>query len=360
MKINKYISLLLFLFFVIGNLAFCNFSSIAQNTAQNNNQGDNKNNNLPRVTGSFSSDSLKVGKHIPFKVIFIHNFNEEVVFADSLYNFKPFEWVRTDAFPTQTDAKGIATDSAIYWLRSFELDTVQTLKLPVFVLDQKTGDTLKYFTEVSTKKTEFVLSMANLQTMLQKDSVTFLKNTAFLDIPRFTNYPLYGLIVVILVVAVILFFVFFGESIRRGYRLKRLQSQHEKFIQEYANQLQRIENPEATDHTLGMWKAYIEKLKNEPFTTYTSSEISRLTRNESLGQNLKVIDRAIYGGQIDKNTELALQNLKNYAINIFEKRLAELRVTSENQLNTNSKNQNSPVVKQAQKRNRKLNNKENV
>jgi hypothetical protein len=356
MKINKnkYIFLLLFLFFLIGNFTFCNFSSFAQN---NNTQ--EKDTNLPTITGSFSKDSLKVGKHIPFKVIFIHNYDKEVIFADSAYDFAPFEWVRTDAFLTQTDSKGIATDSAIYWLRTFELDTVQMLKLPVFVLNQKTGDTLKYFTEVSTKETEFVLSKTNLETMLQKDSVTFYQNTTFLEIPRFVNYPLYGLIVVILLVMAILFFVFFGESIRRGYRLKRLQRQHEKFIQEYASQLQQIENPQATDHTLGMWKAYIEKLKNEPFTTYTSSEISRFTKNESLGENLKVIDRAIYGGQIDENTQLALQNLKNYAINIFEKRLAELRVTSENDLNK-ATTQNSPVLRQAKNRIKKENQEENV
>lgn len=360
MKINKNLFFsLLILFFLIGNFTFCNFSSFAQN-----NNTENKKDNLPTITGSFSKDSLKVGKHIPFKVIFTHNYDKEVVFADSTYSFEPFEWVRTDAFPTQTDSKGIATDSAIYWLRTFELDTIQTLKLPVFVLDQKTGDTLKYFTEVSTKETEFVLSKANLQNILQKDSIIFYQNTTFLEIPRFTNYPLYGLIIVILLTVVILFFVFFGESIRRGYRLKRLQRQHEKFIQEYASQLQQIETPEATDHTLGMWKSYIEKLKNEPFTTYTSKEISRLTKNESLGENLKVIDRAIYGGQIDNNTEQALQNLKNYAINIFEKRLAELRVTSENELNQEARSNKSSVVKARRKTNRNINkkikNKENV
>ncbi|WP_338762399.1 hypothetical protein WAF17_17545 [Bernardetia sp. ABR2-2B] len=353
MKINKkYFFSLLILFLLVGNFTFCNFSSFAQ---------DDK---LPTITGSFSRDSLKVGKHIPFKVIFVHNYDQEVVFADSTYNFEPFEWIKTDAFPTQTNSKGIATDSAVYWLRSFELDTIQTLKLPVFVINQNSGDTLKYFTEVSTKETDFVLSKANLQNMLQKDSITFYQNTTFLEIPRFVNYPLYGLIMVVLLVGIILFFVFFGESIRRSYRLKRLQSQHERFIQEYASQLQQIENPEATDHTLGMWKAYIEKLKNEPFTTYTSKEISRLTKNESLGENLKVIDRAIYGGQIDNNTEQALQNLKNYAINIFEKRLAELRVTSENELNQESKRNRSSVVKARRKTNRninkKINNKENV
>ena len=354
MKINKkHFSFLLFLFFLIGNFIFGISLSFAQDT-------NNKKDKLPIISGSFSKDSLKVGKHIPFKIIFTHKYNKEVIFADSSYNFEPFEWIKTEAFPTQTNSKGIAIDSAIYWLRSFELDTIQNLKLPVFVLDQKTGDTLKYFTEISTKETEFVLSKADLQNMLQKDSITFYQNTTFLDIPRFINYPLYGLILIGLIVLIILFFVFFGESIRRGYRLKRLQRQHEKFIQEYASQLQQIENPEATDHTLGMWKAYIEKLKNEPFTTYTSSEISRLTKNESLGQNLKVIDRAIYGGEIDANTELALQNLKNYAINIFEKRLAELRVISENELKKKSKRKKSSVVKARRKTNKKINNKENV
>lgn len=356
MKINKkYFFVLLILSFLVGNFTFCNFSSFAQN-----NNTENKENNLPTLTGSFSKDSLKIGKHIPFKVVFVHNYDKEVVFADSTYNFAPFEWVKTEAFPTKTDSKGISTDSAIYWLRTFKMDTIQTLNLPVFVLNQKTGDTLKYFTEVSTKETEFVLSKAVLQNMLEKDSVTFYQNTTFLEIPRFTNYPLYALIVIIVLVLAVLSFVFFGESIRRGYRLKRLQRQHEKFIQEYANQLRQIENPQATDHTLGMWKSYIEKLKNEPFTTYTSSEISRLTKNESLGENLKVIDRAIYGGQIDKNTELALQNLKNYAINVFEKRLAELRVTSETELDKEAKKQTSSVEKARRRTNKKINHKENV
>ncbi len=356
MKINKkYFFVLLILSFLLGNFTFCNFSSFAQN-----NNTENKENNLPTLTGSFSKDSLKIGKHIPFKVVFIHKYDKEVVFADSTYNFAPFEWVKTEAFPTHTSSKGISTDSAIYWLRTFKIDTIQTLNLPVFVLNQKTGDTLKYFTEISTKETQFVLSKAALENMLEKDSITFYQNTTFLEIPRFTNYPLYVLIVIIVLVVAILSFVFFGESIRRGYRLKRLQRQHEKFIQEYASQLRQIENPQATDHTLGMWKSYIEKLKNEPFTTYTSSEISRLTKNESLGENLKVIDRAIYGGQIDKNTELALQNLKNYAINVFEKRLAELRVTSEIELDKEAKKQTSSVEKARRRTNKKINHKENV
>ena len=345
---KKYFFNFLFLFF---GVVCCHFFSFGQNT---------ENGNLPKLTGSFSKDSLKVGKHIPFKVVFEHQYDKEVIFADSTYDFSPFEWVRTEAFPTQTTSEGVATDSAIYWLRSFELDTIQSLKLPVFVLNQKTGDTLKYFTEVSTKETEFVLSEANLKNILEKDSITFYQNTTFLEIPRFVNYPLYAILVIFILIVLVLVFVLFGESIRRNYRLKRLQRQHEKFIQDYANQLQRVENPEATDHTLGMWKAYIERLKNEPFTTYTSSEISRLTKNEALGENLKVIDRAIYGGQIDKNTELALQNLKNYAINIFEKRLAELRVTSENDLKQNAQNHLSPAEKARQKRNKKLNQKENV
>src|SRR5688500_9661894 len=86
------------------------------------------------VRGGFFLDSLKIGDQTGFYLTAKYPSNLNIIFPDSTYNFSPFEYERKRYFPTQT-TKGESYDSVVYFLSTFEVDSVQTLSLPVFQLN---------------------------------------------------------------------------------------------------------------------------------------------------------------------------------------------------------------------------------
>jgi len=57
-----------------------------------------------------------------------------ILFPDSTFSFAPFELQKKIYFPTSTK-NGISRDSVIYYLATYEVDSIQTLKLPVYVVN---------------------------------------------------------------------------------------------------------------------------------------------------------------------------------------------------------------------------------
>jgi hypothetical protein len=84
------------------------------------------------LKGTFLKDSVKVGEYIPYSLSITYPAQWQVVFPDSLYDYSPFEFEDKIYFPTQT-TDSLSTDSAVYYLSTFELDEIQQLKLGVRV-----------------------------------------------------------------------------------------------------------------------------------------------------------------------------------------------------------------------------------
>ncbi len=89
--------------------------------------------------GAFLVDSAKIGEQIPYSLSIRYPKQMEFLFPDSNYNFFPFEFISKDFFITHTDSLG-SVDSAIYYLATFEIEPVQKLFLPVFMISQ--GDSV--------------------------------------------------------------------------------------------------------------------------------------------------------------------------------------------------------------------------
>ena len=79
--------------------------------------------------GSFNKDSLKIGENLEYTLSIKYPKNSDVVFPDSLFDFAPFEFTSKVSFPTRSDSI-FSFDSAIYSLTTFEIDSLQILRLP--------------------------------------------------------------------------------------------------------------------------------------------------------------------------------------------------------------------------------------
>ena len=99
------------------------------------------------VHGKFLQDSIRIGEPVPYAVSVRYPSEKNILFPDSTSAFGGFEFAYRRYFPTET-ASGISTDSAVYWINSFEIDSTQQFVFPVFELNGT--DTTFYFSSADT------------------------------------------------------------------------------------------------------------------------------------------------------------------------------------------------------------------
>ncbi len=93
------------------------------------------------VRAGFFADSVAIGEPTKYYLAVQYPSSLNIVFPDSTYDFKPFEYESKQYFPTVTK-DSISYDSVIYSLSTFEVDRLQNLQLPVFVINRT--DSTKY------------------------------------------------------------------------------------------------------------------------------------------------------------------------------------------------------------------------
>lgn len=273
-----------------------------------------------KVRGRFETDSTQVGKPIYFTLTARYPFQQTVLFPDSTYSFKPFEWVSKKYAITETK-NGISYDSVTYVLNTYEIDSVQLLKLPVFVVQAK--DCTEVFSGTDTvflkKFVQFVPDSLSIEKLPLK------VNTSYLPVGWQLNYVIGGLIAAVLIIAAVVVWILFGKKIRRHFALKRMTKNYTSFLEKFdqaVDQLGRNFSPSAAEETLVLWKKYLEQLMAKPYTKYTSREIREMEKNETLGAALSSIDRMIYANVHESTAPF--HNLKEHVYQEFEKKKNEL------------------------------------
>lgn len=274
-----------------------------------------------KVNARFSDDSIKLGKPIELYLSAHYPSRLNILFPDSSFAFAPFEFQKKRFVPTQTK-NGISRDSVIYTLTSFEVDSLQTLKLPVFVVN--TMDCVKVFSNTDTVYFQHLVKA--IPDSLATEKLPLKANTNYLNVSWNLNYILLGIAVVILLIVLIIGWIIFGKRIMRYFRIKKLTKAYEAFLIKFDNSLYQLESgfsPQQAEATLVVWKLYLESLMRKPYTKYTSKEIRVMEENETLGQALSTIDRMIYGHQHD-NVRSPFDQLKEHVQQQFEKKKAEV------------------------------------
>lgn len=282
--------------------------------------------NLPRtasgveVRSRFLADTLKIGEKVPFSVTARYPRKVNILYPDSSYSFNPFELESKEYFPTVT-TDSTSYDSAVYYITSYEVDSIQVFRMPVYVL-QGADCTLVFGAADSIVLKQMV---HNVPDSIPTQQLPLKTNTAYLNVNWLFNYPVASIVLLVLVVAAVVVWIVFGKRIRRHFVLKRLNKAHGDFLHHFADALQQLQNgfnARGAESALVIWKRYMEGLEEKPYTKYSSKEILRLLDDQNLAVALRSIDRMVYGG-IASDTE-AFNQLREVSRSHFNEKLRKV------------------------------------
>lgn len=274
-----------------------------------------------RVHGYLKKDSAAIGEIIPYILTASYPRDRQVVFPDSTYAFAPFEFQSRQYFPTRT-AGDTSYDSAVYFLTTFEIDSVQPVRLPVFLIQAR--DSLAFYATADSLRLDFRVTMPLDSVSVQQ--LPLKANTIYQRVRWLFNYPFLIIGAVVLVIAILVAWLIFGKQIRKYFVLRRMRRAYRNFNQRFVSAVDTIGKegtPRKAEDALVLWKRYMEELEQYPFTKSTSREILKRYSNNLLGTALRTIDRAIYGGYDASRDPFVY--LQTYSREQFEKREAELR-----------------------------------
>ena len=273
------------------------------------------------VKGRFESDSISIGKSVPYTLTARYPRDKQVLFPDSTFSFAPFEISKKKFFPTRTDGQ-TSFDSVVYYLTTFEIDSVQRLKLPVFILQEK--DCVKVFSRTDSISLSF--RVASMPDSVSVEQLPLKTNTAYQKVSWILNYPILLAALIILIIGAIATWIIFGKRIRKYFVLKRLNKDYQQFVNAFTSSLGKLSagfTSRRAEDTLIIWKKYMEDLERSPYTKFTSREIVRLVNDQQLEGALRTIDRGIYGGYLP--TVDTFEFLKSYSHQRFQKKEAEVK-----------------------------------
>lgn len=274
-----------------------------------------------KVHGFFHADSAAIGEVIPYVLTASYPRDMQVVFPDTTFAFTPFESAGKKFFPTRTH--GTRTyDSAVYFLSTFELDSIQTLGLPVFVVQAR--DCVAVYALPDSIALRYKVTMSLDSIAIEK--LPLVSNTAYQRVQWVFNYPVLLIAIAVLIVLAITLWLIFGKRIKKYFTLRQMQRNYERFVARFNEAVDRLGAESSTgkaEDALVLWKRYMEELEKYPYTKSTSREILRTFSNVNLGNALRTIDRSIYGGY-GASAE-PFRFLQTYSQEQFQKREAEVR-----------------------------------
>ena len=276
---------------------------------------------LPLPQGRFLRPAVRVGEPLDYELRYAHAPDLEVVFPDSLARFAPFEYHGKTFYPTRT-RRGVSLDRVVYHLRTFRLDAVQALALPVAVL--RGADTLSLApapSRVRLLRTAPPLPAAAGPPALKQ-------NLALWPVRPLFNYPYW---LAALTVGLGLLgggAALFRQRLTRRYRAYKRRKNHGYFLAQFARHVERFElSRSATnvERAVVLWKNYLAGLDSSELSSFTSREIvGYFANDDDVRRALRTTDQVIYGNvqtEDAKEVDRAFQRLRSFA----ERRYASQR-----------------------------------
>ncbi|WP_299464935.1 hypothetical protein [uncultured Microscilla sp.] len=271
-----------------------------------------------KPVGYFIQDSSAIGVPLYYSLSFKHPAKMEVIFPGKEYFYDPFDFYETQYFPTKTTSGG-SLDSVVYKLATFEIDKVQKIALPVFILTPK--DCVTIYAEPDS---------IILKELVKGDlkELSTRENAQPRPLKELVNYPYWVAGFSLFAIVLLVGWLALGKRIRRALSLYQFQARHTRFLREFNRLSNRFASRKAIndiEKALTIWKKHLEYIEDKPFSTYTSKEISQVIPNTELAHSLKMIDRVIYGKSIASDISESLEVLKEFSILRYETKQESLR-----------------------------------
>ena len=271
--------------------------------------------------GRFSRAVVEVGQPFDYELRYRHAPGAEVIFPDSLADFGTLEYNGRTWQPTRT-RRGQSLDVAVYHLRTFALDSVQRLQLPVLVL-RGPRDTLRLLpppVAVRLHRTAPVLPAGRAGLPMLRDGYQQLPLA-----PAF-NYPLWlaglgGL----LLLAGGAWAVAGRRGLQRYARYKRRKN-HVYFLAQltrYAERFTLSRSAAQVERAVVLWKNYLSSLEQTNLASLTTSElVAHFANDEDVRRALRATDRVVYGNLLSEDArevDAAFQRLRAFAERQYER-----------------------------------------
>jgi hypothetical protein len=145
------------------------------------------------------------------------------------------------------------------------------------------------------------------------------KSTGYFTVPLDFNFPKFLYYLVLLLISIAVFWALFGKFLIRNVRIWQFGQKHQKFSTAFKKLSKSPKNFANISSGLIIWKNYLEWLLKKPYSTMTTSEISKTLKNERLEDALKEFDLAIYGGVLSDQIPFAFNILFDFASDSFKK-----------------------------------------
>ncbi len=268
--------------------------------------------------GEFLLDSVKIGEEVAYTFSFRYPAELTVLFPDSTYNFFPFELSRKNYFPTYSDSI-YNIDSVVYFFTTFEIDTTQYLRLPVFIIGD--SDSSVVFSKPDS------IELIHIVNQIPEDP-KLKENAAFVPVEEEFNYPMFLVVMAVVIVVVLIIALFYGKRIYKRWKIFMLKRTHNSFTKHFSIMIRDVGSSHPSvkiEHVLAVWKQYMEKLERKPFAKMTTREITQLYTQPELKEHLRYIDRTIYGSERSSVLFTAFDYLLKYSIERYHNRREEIR-----------------------------------
>ena len=267
-----------------------------------------------KVEGYFLQDSAKLGEKVGYVLKATYGPGYNVVFPDSTYDFSPFVLLEKKSFISYT-ADNLTLDSAVYYVSNFSLDPIAKLSLPVYQIFKY--DSLEH------RPLEASLALKLTIDEIPQQPV-FKENDTYQEIPTDFNYPLLLGALAILVVLALAASLIFGKQLRRQWQIFLEKRKYKRFLKRWEKAESTFSlqpSMENADELLGLWKTYMEHLKNRPFREWTATEIADFLKNKDILKDFREIEMIIYAGREGTALPQACANLKNICKDSFQQKI---------------------------------------
>ena len=270
-----------------------------------------------KVEGNFIEDSIQIGNIVSYNLNISYPNNIEVLLPDSNYNYIPFEYINKSYSSTINDSI-YNYDEVNYKFTSFNLDSIQFLKLPVFIINSN-DSLIMYSITDSIFLMEFIKELS--------DSLNVKSNTKFSFVGLAIDYPFLIKIASFLVISMITFYLLFRKKINKYFKTRITKKEYNIFINKIEKLNDEIQNDfkiEKIELFLLLWKRYNEKVSKYPYSSLTTSEIIHLGIVNDIKENINSLDNTIYGNKKMIDFKKNFIMLKKHSTKIFNNKLKEI------------------------------------